>query len=454
MYGTLYDLRGSKNIPSGWDKPTSLTIIENADIPNVKQITVSNKTKPMYSAILFIIHFYRNIRSNAFPSVVSISCSGELTRYISKSSLGVYINEMRRIGILRVHSYTYRFKSEKSNRSYSKQYIWFPSNEAVIKKQLEEQGVKMLNIEEKELKANLADLINTNLIRWTSTTKIIRPQGMTPSDMEIFIRKVLREKYPELASHQHLVSLINANYYKDYPERVITYQPHLSFSAKNAAITAIGIRYNCDFCSYSKIKTRQNDTENRPDYLKRNNLNLVYDVKGSVPRVSRLINFGVWENAEYDPYKEIWWEYGRICKDTPFWDDEARTNSKEMFMDCYFDITVESMVNHTFRVFKRNGEDKKWTRKAVRELYTDYLQAVESVCGKSIGSEIFFHESNIYIEVLKTMLEDGFDCVTCYDCFYASKKGVTQDEFEKYMDNLVTKTALGYVSALKSTAGR
>ena len=195
---------------------------------------------------------------------------------------------------------------------------------------------------------------------------------------------------------------------------------------------------------------------NRKSYLKTHGLDLEYDVSGSVPRVSRLLSFGCWDDRFYDPYKEIWNEYLRISglKQKPEWNEEQRQICKYGFMDCFFDTTLDSIVNHTFFALKKNGFGKPFTEDAVNREYGMYLQAVESVCGKSIGSEIFFHESNIYIEVLKTMLEDGFDCVTCYDCFYATKKGVTQDEFENYMDNLITKTALGYVSALKSTAGR
>lgn len=419
--------------------------------PCIQPIKVSGKNKKMYESILLIIKMYRNTRFKACPSVVSISSTGFLTTYINSRNLINYIREMMRVGILRLYDEDYKFGGTET---YSRRYIWFPKNEELVLQELEKQGVKLMTNEKMVAKSKVVSKINTDLIRWSSSTKILRPEELSIEEMEVFIREVLRKKYPELVAHQKLVAKING-YYAERPERLIAYQPHIEFSQSQKAVSSIGIRYTCEFCSYPKEPKPYMDV-NRKSYLKTHGLDLEYDVSGSVPRVSRLLSFGCWNDRFYDPYKEIWGEYLRISelKQKPEWNEEQRQICKYGFMDCFFDTTLDSIVNHTFFALKKNGFGKPFTEDAVKHEYGMYLQAVESVCGKSIGSEIFFHESNIYIEVLKTILEDGFDCVTCYDCFYASKKGVTQDEFEKYMDNLITKTALGYVSALKSTAGR
>ena len=58
---------------------------------------------------------------------------------------------------------------------------------------------------------------------------------------------------------------------------------------------------------------------------------------------------------------------------------------------------------------------------------------------------------NVYILALEKMLADGYDVVTCYDSFYAAKRGVSSAEFTRYMDNLIEDCAMEYLSMLKNS---
>ena len=106
----------------------------------------------------------------------------------------------------------------------------------------------------------------------------------------------------------------------------------------------------------------------------------------------------------------------------------------------YFD-TEKEIRNHTCFAME-NVEN----RQEVYDEMEAYQKAVVSAEGvKLYGSEIFFHESCIYLDVLKSLLDNGFFCWECYDAFYARKEGVTQEEFERYVEVLVEEKANAYI---------
>ena len=84
-----------------------------------------------------------------------------------------------------------------------------------------------------------------------------------------------------------------------------------------------------------------------------------------------------------------------------------------------------------------------------QEVYDEmkaYQKAViKAEGGKLYGTEIFLHESCIYLDVLKELLDNGFFCWECYDAFYARKEGVTQEEFVQYVEALVEEKANAYI---------
>ena len=120
--------------------------------------------------------------------------------------------------------------------------------------------------------------------------------------------------------------------------------------------------------------------------------------------------------------------------------EELRPAIKALHMRRYFD-TEKEIRNHTCFAME-NVEN----RQEVYDEMEAYQKAVVSAeGGKLYGSEIFFHESCIYLDVLKSLLDNGFFCWECYDAFYARKEGVTQEEFEKYVEVLVEEKANAYI---------
>ena len=405
------------------------------DIPNFK---ITKKNYDRYAAILFIINSYKNIRSKLCPSVVSISTQGFLRRHFSKSFISRCINTMKELGLIAEWSTQYVVGVA------SKRYVWFPVNEEKLVKILKENGVKMTEF---KAKTDLSGIgINDDLIWFSSFVRIKRREDICCDDLILYIQQKLRDKYPLLPIFQSKVASINANYYQNKPERLLSYQPTVSFSNGCNWVTGIGIRYNCEFCSYKKDFCEYLPC--REPYLKQEGLNLHYDVRGSVPKVSSLINFGTWDDNTVDPYFEMFNEYINLSGDTGVWGTEEREAMKDMFVRVYFEKSLQTTISHINSALKDRGKSVK--EEFTKLVFSNLREAAEKCFGKFLGSEVFYHESNIYILALEKLLEDGYDVVTCFDSFYACKDGVKQRDFDYYMDNLLEECAMNYLEMRKT----
>ena len=68
-----------------------------------------------------------------------------------------------------------------------------------------------------------------------------------------------------------------------------------------------------------------------------------------------------------------------------------------------------------------------------------YKEAIEETIGQEYDSEIFFHESCIYMDVLFELLKQGYNVWQCYDCWYTDKEvsdinDIINDKVMKYYD--------------------
>ena len=239
----------------------------------------------------------------------------------------------------------------------------------------------------------------------------------------------------------------------------IRYKPNFTWNNKNKGnkdIHKIGIRATNSLVSASKNDDSHSMTT-RTDVLNKYNLNLYYDVCSSVPRLTLSINRGRWitENEISDIYYLIYLEYERIrrresegrrigetigntCK-------YNRDAVKKLFMSVYFDESSEINMEKSVRYKMKNKGKKEDVYKQI----SYFKKAVENVLGKSDYSEIFFHESNIYMEVLNELLEQGFFVWQVYDCWFAHKDGVTQSEYQKLVSQIVKEKADNYIRQLE-----
>lgn len=434
------------------DKYDELKVLPDEEAPSVAEIKFTKLNYRMYASILFIMNSYSRIRAPKLPSVVSISTKGFLRMYFSSTTIDKYLNEMERIGIIKKYKHGY-YERYGMYGSLPSQYIWFPQNEAIVRSIFKTNNITVRSFEHtlnKKYARKGATIYNETLVKFTSKTKITKPKNYNCYDMYVAICTQLKKTYPILEVFQNKAEVINKKYYANKPERVINYTPSIKFNDYFNAVTKIGIRYNCEFCTYPKEP--KVGFIYRNDYLKQEGLDLHYDVKGSIPKISELINFQTFSDNIIDPYKEIYDEYVKLSGETGDFDEKARKCFKYMFVRAYFESGVKSFTHHIFSNLVNMGYQTSYNEKLENdEILLDLDAAVCKCCGKSLGSEAFFHESNVYILVLERLLADGYDVVTCFDSFYAHKDGISQEEFETYMDKTIKSCAFKYLALLQKT---
>ena len=113
--------------------------------------------------------------------------------------------------------------------------------------------------------------------------------------------------------------------------------------------------------------------------------------------------------------------------DIPPFYDEGRDTIKSLHMRAYFD-SPRDIGYHTRNVM---GLMKYMSTQQQRDdidnemfLLKDIVTTAEG--GNLFDSEIFLHESCIYMDVLEHLLKEGFLVWECYDSWYAYKEGWTQ----------------------------
>ena len=120
-------------------------------------------------------------------------------------------------------------------------------------------------------------------------------------------------------------------------------------------------------------------------------------------------------------------------------------------MRAYFD-SEKMLGNHTcyamglYNSSNITAEETEQIKTDVYGIMSQYKAAVVKAEGNYLyDSEIFYHESCIYLDVLKRLLDEGFFVWECYDAWYARREGWTQDMFEKYVTEIVEEIANQYI---------
>lgn len=237
----------------------------------------------------------------------------------------------------------------------------------------------------------------------------------------------LYNNYPYMREFQVLADEINNT-------ALVSPLEHIKFQfsikrGKSGKVTKIGCRASNGIVSF---KDRENKNQNyrgtwRKDYLKAVLGDYEeYDVHSSISNVTYLLNHGKWLGM--DCYRA---EFGR-----DFNDNVTRDWYKSIFMRLYFTKTVESTAKALIP-YDIDYRKTDYCKGLIRELKSN----MTSFIGKTYDSEIFFHESCIYLLVRKELMRRKIKCSQVYDGFYF-KKG----EMPKDMDEIVKSCAEFYYS--------
>lgn len=405
------------------------------------------------SKVLAFVKRAQSIRLNTGCTIMPIPTTNKNMIAIAGSVANVsnLIKFMCEIGLISIESDKYRFNSRRAGGNFSKKYRYYYENEVRLIEYCKQEGIKehlTKNSQKKNEEALPAYLmISPENIAFSSRVRLVKPKNVSVAGFEENLTRCLYRKYPDLERYQKLADEINETYYTEYPEPAIRFVPHLTWDKTKMYIKKIGIRATNQCVSASDTTTHDDNLHrmDKQELLNKYNLNLSKDVKSSVPRITLSLNQYTWEKESTDIYERIYQAYiqSRGCPTSgtvvqKF--EELRPAIKALHMRRYFD-TEKEIRNHTCFAME-NVEN----RQEVYDEMEAYQKAVVSAeGGKLYGSEIFFHESCIYLDVLKSLLDNGFFCWECYDAFYARKEGVTQEEFERYVEVLVEEKANAYI---------
>jgi hypothetical protein len=385
-------------------------------------------------ALKTLVECYQYITSTKDISIVSISCTAKHLTQIYKSPREVcrVLDAAQRVGLLKCLEETYHFGAFSP---YPKEYAYNKQAQAVLKQLFaayDVEGLPMPQGEEAEAikaDATLEEAYRNSpyKFRFSSKTRMAN----TSDALALY---GLNKTYPQLAEYAAKVAAINANL---PPDERIMFQPTITRNAKGDMITKLGIRATNSLVSLPKDGSATDmDPYTRAEMLqaKFGEEWTEVDVKSSVPRVNYLLNHGEWLENGIDLYERM---YGK-----PFESLTMRTQYKYFFMRLYFGSS-EKQIAHQLRLTHQTDRFvKAHGRRAAIDTIGMARNGMIAAIGKSYGSEIFLHESCIYIDVFSALIERGYRVIQIYDGFFI--KGILSEEEQTEIHSIIKACAEAY----------
>ena len=233
------------------------------------------------------------------------------------------------------------------------------------------------------------------------------------------IESVLNARYPQFLEGKKIADELN----KSLPlEEQIKWQWHLELKQRDGKryLTKIGFRASNMICSYKK---RENENpcyrgKWRHDYLTEVYGSKIgnYDFNASIWRLSYNLLHDDMLPESLDGYELA---YGGKFKS-----DEDRDIFKKIAMRLYFGginqlgVQVENKFKDIANKLGENYVYDHERARCIQDIMSDQkLSAIEKI-GGFFDSEIFLHESCIYLNIYKDIVDSGIRCTQLYDSFY------------------------------------
>lgn len=130
-----------------------------------------------------------------------------------------------------------------------------------------------------------------------------------------------------------------------------------------------------------------------------------YDTRASIYQLQYAFNTGIWLNNSLDLYEML---YGK-----QFNDKKLRNAFKSLCMPMFFEVSFNSMSSHIFsRMFQERSPNNQ---QSIRQVLSVLYSRFKNVLGTTFKSEIFLHESAIYMHVFYMLVNSGWKIVQVYD---------------------------------------
>jgi hypothetical protein len=178
-----------------------------------------------------------------------------------------------------------------------------------------------------------------------------------------------------------------------------------------------------------------------------NNNIIEFDTNGSIYRLSYALGNKELANHTIDIYKLVFDE----CNFDVEWTEDLRKHFKKLLMPIYM---KESSIEYTCSEFKRQSRWKYFISATIEKQFLFYkyfvdtfnmdlkdnLITVRNAMHKVFNlksfyrADIFIHESNLHILMLKMFKDMGIDTIDVYDGFYFIKDTMTQELYNEIYD--------------------
>ena len=204
---------------------------------------------------------------------------------------------------------------------------------------------------------------------------------------------------------------LNQKYYIYAPEFRLRFEPSFEWSKKNGRtyVTGIGIRCSNSLCNKKTAERERLLKEYYHfDYWK--------DVRSSVPRITLSLNKGYWVDESIDIYELIHKEFE---PNEPF-DETKRDLIKDFHMRAYFTDSVDDLKSNIWYYMDQTDLNYSDMHNTIERFKNALLKAEG---GRTYGSEVFYVESCVYLDVLKLLLDTYHDTWLLYDAFYSDGAG-------------------------------
>lgn len=422
---------------------------------NIPESRSKKSQRKKLSKVLAFVMRERNIRASEGCTIMPIPTTNKSMLAIAGSPANVtnLIKFMCEIGLISPESEKYRFGCKNDKLNYAKTYRYYYDNEVKLLEYCKQEGIEAFQTKNRGRRKKIVipgDFgISVKDVYVSSRLNLVKPKNLSRAEFENCLSELLHQRYPDLKKYQEIADEINEKYYADYPEFKVRFELNFTWDKEKNAVQGIRLRATNSSVSASNSEEHGENFHRliKKELLEKHGLNLSKDVKSSVPRITLSLNQHYWEKESTDIYERIYQEYilSEVCPTNGTIVQkfaELREAIKKLHMRGYFD-TEGNIRKHTRNAMGHHVVEDKDEIDAIMKAYQKAIIRAEG--GKLYGTEIFLHESCIYLDVLKELLDNGFSCWECYDAFYARKEGVTQEEFEEYVEALVEEKANAYI---------
>jgi hypothetical protein len=429
-------------------KPEHSFHFNDFSIPQTRKI---NPQKVLLSKTLAFIDMKKFIRytdKDGGFTVLPISCKSKrlLSMFNSQPQVTYFIDFIIEIGLLAEYDENYQFNAFYSKNNRVKEYVYSYEAECKVKEYCSNNNInkyKVRNYNNSNNSINIRSIDNFDKlsVKFSSKLNLLKPDNWSVHQFEDYLTTCLYDNYPQLQHYQELADLINDVYYSEDVDRQIQFLPTFTWRKGNKCVISIGIRATNCLVSAKKEYEQGDENKNISGYkseiFERYGLKYHYDVKSSVPRLTYFWNTGIWLDNSVDLYSRMYEKFVHYCPSEKVeWNEKTRKVYKDFHMRGYFD-NYSTIAGHIKRLISMKIEYKKdeWTN--LDYLMKSYKKSIEETIGETYDSEIFLHESCIYMDVLFELLKRDLEVWQVYD------EWNTNEEVEDIYD-IISNKAISY----------